>query len=91
MMVTLNCASPYQMQCRVRVLRLLPHVDHDPLVRRRHQLDPLLRRLLHRQLKRKRIHSLICLLSPASVGSVTLGLVNQGANLRFPAHCKEKN
>ena len=41
------------MKRRVRVLGLLPHVDHDPLGRRRHQLDPLLGRLLHRQLKGK--------------------------------------
>ena len=43
----------YQMKRRVRVLGLLPHVDHDPLGGRRHQLDPLLGRLLHRQLEGK--------------------------------------
>ena len=40
------------MKRRVRVLRLLPHIDHDPLVGRWHQLDPLLRWLLDCQLLR---------------------------------------
>ena len=45
----------YQVQWRVGLFSLLPDVDHDPLVRQRQQLRPLLRQRPGREAVRKEV------------------------------------